>query len=111
MKKFRSFDGVIMHSWENLLAENMPLFIFISKSIVMQYTGVEDKNDLEIYEGDIVTTATRMWVIEKRNDSEFCGFLPVEVGLKSGYLSTFIRFDLLEVIGNIYENPEFLKGK
>ena len=78
-----------------------------------QFIGMFDKDRVAIYEGDIVTTSTRKWVIEKREDNEFCGFLPVEVGLPQthGYLSTFIRYDLLEVVGNIYEHSHLLEVK
>lgn len=82
---------------------------------LMQYTGLKDKNGKEIYEGDIVTGATSYEVDnDKREwtesnpahiywDEEFCAFYPF-------YLNARWRCDIvdIEVIGNIYENPELL---
>lgn len=78
--------------------------------IWMQYVGVKDKNGKEIYEGDIC----------KSVDKEFKGSIGVVkysekdcwFGLRIGkYTTIFIGtdFSMVEVIGNIHENPELLQ--
>lgn len=78
---------------------------------LMQYTGLKDKNGVEIYEGDLVT-----WTIYP--DDEPKRRKPVEVQFRHGVYFTDtttpilgnIRPDQeLEICGNIYENPELLK--
>lgn len=62
---------------------------------VGQFIGLKDKNGKEIYEGDIMVTHTG-WKTVVRWDEEnlcYCGFMLI-----------------WEVIGNIHENPELLKG-
>lgn len=76
---------------------------------VGQFTGLLDINGKRIFEGDIVQSATirnRQWIIEYRNDSEFVGFVPCEIGKVKNSLSTFVAWNTLEVIGNIH-----LKGE
>lgn len=75
--------------------------------ILMQYTGLRDKNGKDIYEGDVVISfgkETEMTISEMRmivDDAMNC-YVP----LRDQYLNS--NGDL-EVIGNIYENPELLR--
>ena len=75
-----------------------------SDAILMQYTGLKDKNGTEIYEGDIMEWDEKEWGAPYREIVEW------------RYSLFETREDVwpqsCEVIGNIYENPELLtEGK
>ena len=80
-----------------------------SSDIMMQFTGLTDKSGKEIYEGDIVEYDTCGKPI-KNYEVKFEGG---RFGIDTG---EFNLTDLtgasrgVEVIGNIYENPELLEG-
>ena len=85
---------------------------------LMQYTGLKDKNGVEIYEGDIVEYDghTRAKVIFKSGC--FIGYDGYATSSDEAYLlleadSTPFNGDEfeLEVIGNIYENPDLLTNQ
>lgn len=76
---------------------------------LMQYTGLKDKNGVEIYEGDIVRENGEFgeddrYVVEY----EFNGFWLKGRGDNE---FDFGNPDNMEVIGNIWENPELLEAK
>lgn len=75
---------------------NLPDLVF------MQFTGLKDKNDVEIYDGDVVKDQFGQGVVI-RHPGYFsaCGSI---LGVDA-----FSQSDMtLEVIGNIYKNPELL---
>ena len=69
---------------------------------LMQYVGCKDKNNKEIYEGDIVKTKEHIGQIIY---SKGMFFIDVK---EDFYLPIYNVTEFMEVIGNIYENPELL---
>ncbi|HDW9236196.1 TPA: hypothetical protein RNC41_001955 [Campylobacter coli] len=80
------------------------------KYILMQSTGLKDKNGVDVYQGDIIRCTSGclhevIWLEEY--GGTFIGGMPAWYlsGLRNGYSWAGRE----EVIGNIYENPELMK--
>ena len=84
----------------------------INDAILMQSTGLRDKNGKEVFVGDIIK-CTRGCLhevyIEKEYGGTYVGGMPAVYlkDLREGYAWT----EHEEIIGNIYENPELLEDK
>lgn len=84
---------------------------FIVKNL--QFTGLKDKNDLkEVYEGDVVVyhykNGNMSGSFEIKWGEEEHGWLPICEPADGGYEWDAQNDEDLEVIGNIYENPELI---
>lgn len=77
---------------------------------LLQFTGLADKNGKEIYEGDIVKYSLPG---EKKEDGEIEYIERVEYSGSCFCIDETIPLDafneIVEIIGNIFENPELLK--
>jgi hypothetical protein len=74
--------------------------------IFRQFTGLNDKNGKEIYEGDILMADSWKWYWIVQFDSVKARFNCI-VNSHNG-TNDYIPCNQVEVIGNIYENPELL---
>lgn len=82
----------------------------VNPDTIGQYTGLHDKNGKEIYEGDIVKIKYRDEDIGKVI-YEHNGFSIDVTNMNKNYGRVSFVNNFIEVIGNIYDNPELLGGE
>ncbi|MNC28439.1 YopX protein [compost metagenome] len=114
--------GVMIHS-ENLVMINFDTKVLgvymemdgngyhvlrMSDFELMEYTGLKDKNDREIYPGDIPRDPTGIGEIEWVQ--EHCAYMVFTKNpSKYHHLESDGKLLHTEIIGNIYENPELIE--
>lgn len=82
----------------------------VEPETIGQYTGLSDKSGVKIFEGDIVNIirAEENGKVEWREND--AAFEVVGDCLEASFLENLYGHDV-EVIGNIHDNPELLKGE
>ena len=128
--KFRAWNKKLKEMFEvsfidfdtKLIGLNIDLEIIIfdfDDVILMGSTGLFDKNGKEVFEGDILTDGHTLGVLRNH---QTLGFYMVDEKGKENFLSDTVDTEgfeeakefmenSIEIIGNIYENPELLEEK
>ena len=125
--KFRAWDefGKKIVSWQQL--QRLPhWWTGAPRMILMQYTGLKDKNGKEIYEGDILEVPMpgltydimsvewkrigrdEGWMLCEKGEALYPVSWAIGNERTPGLLNDWD--DRTKIIGNIYENPKILKG-
>lgn len=89
----------------------------VTPDTVGQYTGLKDKNGTRTFEGDIIKQVIPHNLVRPLtftvNWCEECAMFVLPCITNGAFESDFtvMRSDEIEIIGNIYDNPELLKGE
>ena len=102
---------------EQEFVTSIPDYVFVDHLVIMQSTGLKDKNGKEIFEGDVVRMRNprdrrqigKFQVVRVAN-SPMLGLLDKKLTTEIFNLYEHMR-NYYEIAGNIYENPELLEVK
>ena len=85
----------------------------IDDAILMQSTGLKDKNSKEIFEGDILDYKGRKALVRWHGSyaSFIYRFVDELQKRNTEWKPLYLAYMKCEIIGNIYENPELLEDK
>ena len=112
-------DIIFKRSWDGIgsCADEVVDWQNADQTILMQYTGMKDKNGVEIYHGDIVEVFGSFTHEVVKQTGAF-GYIPDEF---TGFVSFAQNYHFewtsegksnkIEVIGNRYDNPELLESQ
>lgn len=99
--KFRVYDEK-KNCWVVDYIQYYPMDTFVKQGhTIQQFTGILDKNLREIYEGDYVKA--------KNGIVYTCKYSNEEAAFILEFVDSFVYlsdFDSIEVVGNIFDNPE-----
>ena len=83
--------------------------VCLHEVILMQSTGLKDKDYVEIYDGDIVKVMDSTFAIVKYSDDRGAYYLDCEK--KIGDVGLICQYDTIKRVGSIHENPELLESE
>jgi uncharacterized phage protein (TIGR01671 family) len=122
--KFKVWDSIskIMHQWNTIDCLAMRDFINLKHYTLIQYTGLKDRFDKEIYADDLLVDVNGLII---RVYSSLGGFVLKEgvwctdlldlnesddliiMPIANPQVISFIKNNM-EVVGNVYENPDLI---
>lgn len=86
-------------------------YVKLQEIELMQYTGLKDNIGKEIYEGDIISFGDNKAVVFYEHAKFKAKYRYYNNCYCYDALSDVLYFKKVEVIGNVYENKELLKGE
>lgn len=90
-----------------------PDYVFVDNLVIMQSTGIKDKNGKEVFEGDILDYNGRKALVRWHGSyaSFIYRFVDELQKRNAEWKPLYLAYMKCEIIGNIYENPELLEVK
>ena len=122
--KFRAWDTIkkemfkdtfaITESGQVVIVEqdfvtDTPEYVFVDNLVIMQSTGLFDKTNTEIFEGDILKSNKYITSVFYERGAYCVKFRRTPNTTVTMNVISFIEKYKTKVIGNIYENPELLE--
>lgn len=118
LKKKQEMDNEIDHiSWLEdelyCIGDGITYMVSAEDLELMQSTGLKDKNDKEIFEGDILDYKGRKALVRWHGSyaSFIYRFVDELQKRNTEWKPLYLAYMKCEIIGNIYENPELLEDK
>nr|DAR66999.1 MAG TPA: YopX protein [Caudoviricetes sp.] len=96
---------------EGLISERDLDYYEFDEIEFIQPTGVKDLKGIEIFEGDIVRVLDSTYTVFYDNERGSYRLKPHDDRWNVDYMSNFSHGGNFEVVGNIYENQEYLKKR
>ena len=88
-----------------------PDYVFVDHLVIMQSTGIKDKNGKEVFEGDIVKMAKDVYSEPTYYEVVRHHGGAYRLESKQHGCELWLRHTDCEVVGNVYENPELLEDE
>lgn len=105
-------QGVLQNVWVET-SEGRISKRTLDNVILIRYTGLKDKNGIEIYEGDILRYEDGVPLCVVYSE-QYCAWIIQTPDKKWWKFASMFSFDntcLCHIVGNVYENPELLEEK